>query len=57
MLKCSPVTVTDAYPLSGVLVATSDAMAASKLKTGDPVPATIATVTVADLKRSAIGFV
>jgi len=46
--KSSPVTVTDAYPLSGVFRSPYDTTAPSKLKPKNCVPATLATVTTID---------
>jgi hypothetical protein len=46
--KSSPVTVTDAYPLSGVFRSPYDTTAPSKLKPRTFVPATLATVTTID---------
>jgi hypothetical protein len=54
--KSKPFTVTDAYPLSGVLRRVSDTTAASKLKVGRPVPATDATVKVICPNRSPNAF-
>jgi hypothetical protein len=48
--------VTDAYPLIGEFSRASDATAASKLKTGLPVPDTPATVTLARRKMSPNAF-
>jgi len=46
--KSRPVTVTDAYPLSGVFSSPYDTTAPSKLKPTNCVPATLATVTTTD---------
>ena len=46
--KSSPVTVTDAYPLSGVFSSPYDATGPSKLKPSTFVPATVPTVTTID---------
>ena len=54
--KLSPETVNDAYPLCGAFSCTAEAAAASKLKIGDPVPATDATVTLAARNTSATAF-
>ena len=54
--KFSPEMVNDAYPLCGAFSRTSDADAASKVKIGDPVPDTDATVTLAALNKSANAF-
>jgi hypothetical protein len=54
--KLSPETVNDAYPLCGAFSCTAEAAAASKLKIGDPVPATDATVTLAARNKSAKAF-
>ena len=56
MSKLSPITLTDANPLVGAFRRTSDATAASKLKTGRLVPATDATVTLALPNVSASPF-
>jgi len=53
MPKLRPETVNDAYPLCGAFNRTADAAAVSKLKIGDPVPDTDATVMIADRKKSA----
>jgi len=51
--KFRPDTVTQAYPVCGAFISTSDITAASKLKTARPVPDTAATVTLALPKISA----
>ena len=54
--KLSPETVSDAYPLCGAFSCTAEAAATSKLKIGDPVPDTDATVTLAARNKSAAAF-
>jgi len=54
--KLRPDTVTDAYPLTGAFRRASEAAAASKLKTGRPVPDAAATVTLVKAKMSANAF-
>jgi hypothetical protein len=54
--KLSPETVSDAYPLCGAFSCTAEAAATSKLKIGDPVPDTDATVTLAARNKSATAF-